>query len=179
MAKEFERNDDVISQLVMLDLLPSLFLHQIPPEGPNRREEFIMAGIEVMFDLMIWDTSRNSSVDVLRAALNGSGGLPIHRLAMNTAREVMGMIADFCFEPDIEQWMERMKDVKAPVTVYVAEKGAKPLSIPEEEREDLGASRWLPGARVVRVPGGHMDFLEHDLVIAGLQEGYLSSRANM
>ncbi len=43
-----------------------------------------------MFDLMIWDTSRNSSVDVLRAALNGSGGLPIHRLAMNTAREVMG-----------------------------------------------------------------------------------------
>ncbi len=35
MAKEFERNDDVISQLVMLDLLPSLFLHQIPPEGPE------------------------------------------------------------------------------------------------------------------------------------------------
>ncbi len=179
MAKEFERNNDVVSQLVMLDHLPSLFLHQIPSEGPNRREEFIMAGIEVMFDLMSWDTSRNSSVDVLRAALNGNGGLPIHRLAMNTAREVMGMIADFCFQPDIEQWMERMKDVKAPVTVYVAEKGAKRIPMPEEEREDLGASRWLPGARVVRVPGGHMDFLEHDLVIAGLQERYLSSHANM
>ncbi|KAK0492004.1 NRPS-like enzyme [Armillaria luteobubalina] len=179
MAEEFERNDDVVSQLVMLDHLPSLFLHQIPPEGPNRREEFITAGIEVMFNLMIWDTSRNNSVDVLRSALNGSGGLPIHRLAMNTARDVMGMIADLCFQPDIEQWMESMKGVKALVTVYVAEKGAKLSPMPEEERDDLGASRWLPGARVVRVPGGHMDFLEHDLVIAGLQEGYLSSRANM
>lgn len=179
MAEEFERNDDVVSQLVMLDHLPSLFLHQIPPEGPNRREEFITAGIEVMFNLMIWDTSRNNSVDVLRSALNGSGGLPIHRLAMNTARDVMGMIAVFCFQPDIEQWMESMNGVKAPVTVYVADKGAKLSPMPEEERDDLGASRWLPGARVVRVPGGHMDFLEHDLVIAGLQEGYLSSRANM
>ncbi len=163
----------------MLDHLPSLFLDQIPSNRPNRREEFIGVGIEVMFDLMIWDTGRNTSVGILRAAVNGNGGLPIHRLAMNTAREVMSMIADFCFQPDIEQWMESMKEVKAPVTVYVAEKGAKLLSIPEEEREDLGASRWLPGARVVRVPGGHMDFLEHDLVIGGLQEGYLSSHANM
>ncbi len=40
-------------------------------------------------------------------------------------------------------------------------------------------TRCLPGARVVRVPGGHVDFLEHDLVIAGLQEEYLSSHANM
>ncbi|KAK0190081.1 NRPS-like enzyme [Armillaria mellea] len=173
MVKEFEKNGDVVSQLVMLDHLPSLFLHQIPPEHTNRREEFIMSGIEVMFDLMIWDTSRNGSVDVLRAALNGSGGSSIHRLAMNTAREVMGIIADFCFQPDIEQWMKSMKEVNAPVTVYVAEKGAKLIPMSEEEREDLGASRWLPEARVVRVPGGHMDFLEHDLVIAGLQEGYL------
>ncbi|KAK0462672.1 Alpha/Beta hydrolase protein [Armillaria novae-zelandiae] len=173
MAKEFERNDDVVSQLVMLDHLPSLFLHQIPPEGPTRRDEFIMAGIEVMFSLMVWDTSRNSSIDVLRAALNGNGGLPIHRLAMNTARDVMGMIADFCFRPSVEQWMESMGEVRAPVTVYVAEKGARLLPVPEEEREDLGASRWVPGARVVRVPGGHMDFLEHELVIAGLQEGYI------
>ncbi|KAK0231809.1 hypothetical protein EDD85DRAFT_939457 [Armillaria nabsnona] len=152
----------------MLDHLPSLLLHQIRTDRPNRREEFMMTGLEVMVELMIWDTSRNSSVDVLRAALNGNGGLPIHRLAMNTARE-----------PDIKQWMGGMEDVRAPVTVYVAEKGAKLLRIPREEREDLGTSRWLPGARVVRVPGGHMDFLEHDLVITGLQEGYLSSHPNM
>ncbi|PBK87974.1 hypothetical protein ARMGADRAFT_1084951 [Armillaria gallica] len=104
-----------------------------------------------MFDLMIWNRGINASVYILRVAVNGNGGSPF----------------------DIEQWIESMKDVKAPVTVYVAKKGAKPLSIPEEEREDLGASRWLPGARVVRVPRGHMDFLEHDLVIGGLQEGYL------
>ncbi|KAK0458686.1 hypothetical protein IW261DRAFT_1615863 [Armillaria novae-zelandiae] len=83
----------------------------------------------------------------------------------------MGMIADFCFRPSVEQWMESMGEVRAPVTVYVAEKGARLLPVAEEEREDLGASRWVPGARVVRVPGGHMDFLEHELVIAGLQEG--------
>ncbi len=85
----------------------------------------------------------------------------------------MSMIADFCFQPDIEQWIESMKEVKAPVTVYVAEKGVKLIPILEEEREGLGASRWLPGARVVRVPRGDIDFLEHDLVIEGLQEGYL------
>ncbi|KAK0449007.1 NRPS-like enzyme [Desarmillaria tabescens] len=173
LARVFERNGDVVSQLAMLDHLPSLFLHQIPSDHPNRREEFIIAGIEIMFDLMIRDKSRNNSVDVLRAALNGSGGLPLHRLAMNTARDIMGMIADFCFQPQIEQWMQSMKDVKASVTVYVAENGAKLIPMPDEEREDLGTSRWLPRAKVVQVPGGHMEFLEHDLVLTGLQEGYL------
>ncbi|KAK0201251.1 NRPS-like enzyme [Desarmillaria ectypa] len=174
MTQEFERHDDTVSQLAMLDLFPSVFLHQIPAaDHPNRREEFIAAVIKIMLDLTAWDKSRNSSVDALRSAFNGTGGSPIQRLSMDTARKLSGLIGDFCLRPDIEQWMGSMKDVKAPVTVYVAEEGAMLLPMPEGEREDLGASRWLPGAKVVRVPGGHMEFLEHDLVLTGLQEGYL------
>ncbi|KAK0477462.1 hypothetical protein IW261DRAFT_1609136 [Armillaria novae-zelandiae] len=92
---------------------------------------------------------------------------------MDIARRLAGMIGDFCLRPDIEQWMGSMRDVKAPVTVYVAKEGARLSPLPREEQEDLKALRWMPEARVVRVPGGHMDFLEHDLVVAGLQEGYL------
>lgn len=126
-----------------------------------------------MLDLTAWDKSRKSSVDALRSAFNGTGGSPLQRLTMDIARKLAGMIGDFCLRPDIERWMGSMKDVEAPVTVYVAEGGARLIPLPREEQEDLGASRWVPEARVVRVPGGHMDFLEHDLVVAGLQEGYL------
>ncbi|KAK0190057.1 Alpha/Beta hydrolase protein [Armillaria mellea] len=163
IVQEFERHGDTVLHLAMLDLFPSLFLHQLPPaDCPNRREEFIATVIKLMLDLTAWDTSRKSSVDALRSAFNGTG-----------ARKLAGMIGDFCLQPDIERWMESMKDVKAPVTVYVAEGGARLVPLPREEQEDLRASRWVPEAKVVRVPGGHMDFLEHDLVIAGLQEGYL------
>ncbi len=174
IAQEFERHGDTVSQLAMLDLFPSLFLHQIPPaDSPNRRKEFIATVIKLMLDLTAWDKSRKSSVDALRSAFNGTGGSPLQRLTMDIARKLAGMIGDFCLRPDIERWMGSMKDVKAPVTVYVAEGGARLVPLPREEQEDLGASRWVPEARVVRVPGGHMDFLEHDLVVAGLQEGYL------
>ncbi|KAK0465824.1 NRPS-like enzyme [Armillaria novae-zelandiae] len=174
VTQEFERHGDTVSQLAMLDLFPSLFLHQVPPaDVSNRREEFIAGVIKIMLDLTAWDKSRNSSVDALRSAFNGTGGSPLQRLTMDIARRLAGMIGDFCLRPDIEQWMGSMKDVKAPVTVYVAEEGARLSPLPREEQEDLGALRWVPEARVVRVPGGHMDFLEHDLVVAGLQEGYL------
>ncbi|KAG7441925.1 acetyl-CoA synthetase-like protein [Guyanagaster necrorhizus] len=174
ITQEFERQGDIVSALAMLDLFPSIFVHIIPAgELPNRREEFIGAMLKMMIDLTAWDKSRNSSVDGLRSAINGTGGSPIQRLAMDIAQKLGGMISDFCLRPDIEVWMRSMKDVKAPITVYVAEEGARLIPMPEEEQEDLGASRWVPGARVVRVPGGHMDFLEHDLVIVGLQEGYL------
>ncbi|KAG7441935.1 acetyl-CoA synthetase-like protein [Guyanagaster necrorhizus] len=174
ITQEFERQGDTVSALAMLDLFPSIFIHIIPTaELPNRREEFIAAMLKMMIDLTAWDKSRNSSVDGLRSAINRTGGSPIQRLAMDIAQKLGGMISDFCLRPDIEVWMRSMKDVKAPITVYVAEEGARLIPMPEEEQEDLGASRWVPGARVVRVPGGHMDFLEHDLVLAGLQEGYL------
>ncbi|PBK64722.1 acetyl-CoA synthetase-like protein [Armillaria solidipes] len=174
MAQEFERRGDTVSQLAMLDLFPSIFLHQIPAvDCPNRRKEFVATVIKIMLDLTVWDKSRKSSVDGLRSAFNGTGGSPLQRFTMDTARKLSGLIGDFCLRPDIEQWMGSMKDVKAPVTVYVAEEGARLIPLPREEQEDLGASHWVPEARVVRVPGGHMDFLEHDLVVAGLQEGYL------
>ncbi|PBK87982.1 acetyl-CoA synthetase-like protein [Armillaria gallica] len=164
IAQEFERHGDTVSQLAILDLFPSIFLHQIPAaDSPNRQNEFIATVIKIMLDLTAWDKSRKSSVDALRYAFNG------------TARKLAGMIGDFCLQPDIERWMGSMKDVKAPVTVYVpgGGGGARLVPLPREEQEDLGASRWVPEVRVVRVPGGHMDFLEHDLVVAGLQEGYL------
>ncbi|PBK87975.1 NRPS-like enzyme [Armillaria gallica] len=174
MAQEFERHGDTVLQLAMLDLFPSIFLHQIPAvDCPNRRKEFVAAVIKIMLDLTAWDKSRKSTVDGLRSAFNGTGGSPLQRFTMDTARELLGLIGDFCLRPDIERWMGSMKDVKAPVTVYVAEGGARLVPLPREEQEDLGASRWVPEARVVRVPGGHMDFLEHDLVVAGLQGGYL------
>ncbi|KAK0492011.1 NRPS-like enzyme [Armillaria luteobubalina] len=174
IAQEFERHGDTVSQLAMLDLFPSLFLHQLPPaDSPSRRDGFIAAVIKLMLELTAWDKSRKSSVDALRSAFNGTGGSPLQRLTMDIARRLAGMIGDFCLRPDIELWMGSIKNVKAPVTVYVAEGGARLAPLPKEEQEDLGASRWTPEARVVRVPGGHMDFLEHDLVVAGLQEGYL------
>ncbi len=89
------------------------------------------------------------------------------------------MIADFCFQPDIEQWMESMKDVKAPVTVYVARKAQSFYQYQKRNEKIWELRVGYRELGVVRVPGGHMDFLEHDLVIAGLQEGYLSSHANM
>ncbi|KAK0231808.1 NRPS-like enzyme [Armillaria nabsnona] len=174
MAQEFERHGDTVSQLAMLDLFPSIFLHQIPAvDCPNPRKEFVAAVIKIMLDLTAWDKSRKSTVDGLHSAFNGTGGSPLQRLTMDIARKLAGMIGDFCLRPDIERWMGSMEDVKAPVTVYVAEEGARLIPLPRDEREDLGASRWVPEARVVRVPGGHMDFLEHDLVVAGLQEGYV------
>ncbi len=42
IAQEFERHGDTVSQLAMLDLFPSIFLHQIPAaDSPNRQNEFI------------------------------------------------------------------------------------------------------------------------------------------
>ncbi len=57
----------------------------------------------------------------------------LQRYTMNTAQKLSGLIGDFCLRPDIEQWMESMKDVNAPVTVYVAEEGARLIPLPREE----------------------------------------------
>ncbi len=81
ITQEFECYGDTVSQLAMLDLFPSLFLHQIPPaDSPNRRKEFTAAVIKLMLDLTAWDKSRKSSVDALRSAFNGPVVLPYNDL---------------------------------------------------------------------------------------------------
>ncbi|KAJ7046120.1 putative polyketide synthase [Mycena alexandri] len=187
LALHFERNGDHVVQLAMIDHFPTLFaLPELLPldtdtvAGYAPSQTLILAEFDQLFDLYGRDPSPTRQV-IEQHLRNVLAGLPVPdsiRAYHQVFVKILTMIVRFVLDlPDdgtgraasFEAWM---RQVQAPVTVFVADNGMTPSIEAGAGWEDLGARKCLPDAQVTFVTSGHFTSLETDEVVDGLEHGW-------
>ncbi|KAJ7680149.1 hypothetical protein B0H17DRAFT_1138758 [Mycena rosella] len=187
VARTFEQNGDHVVQFVMLDHFPTLYtlpsLFHLDEETiattlPSRA--LLQQNLDLLVDLYRRDPSpsRATLAEELTNAFNGMSVREFARSYYEVFVKVVTMFTRFLSTglPDdgtkvrirLERWLA---EVKAPVTVIVAENGFRQAVSPPD-REDLGTRTSFPDARIVVVDSGHFSMYENDSVVEELQNGW-------
>ncbi|KAJ7439068.1 putative polyketide synthase [Mycena galericulata] len=187
LALHFERNGDHCVQLAMIDHFPTLFslpellpldMDTVAAHAPS--QTLISAAFDQLFDLYGRDPSPTRQV-IQEQLQNVLAGLPVPdsiRAYHQVFVKILTMIVRFVLDlPDdgtgrtarFEAWL---RQVQAPVTVFVADNGVVPSIEAGPGWEDLGARKCFPDARVTFIKSGHFTTLETDEVVQGLEHGW-------
>ncbi|KAJ7751452.1 putative polyketide synthase [Mycena metata] len=187
LALHFERNGDHVVQLAMIDHFPTLFaLPELLPLDPETvagyapSQTLILVEFNQLFDLYGRDPSPTRQV-IEQHLRNVLAGLPVpdsirsyHSVFIQILTMIVRFVLDLPGDPaglaaSFETWM---RQIQAPVTVFVADNGMTPSIEAGAGWEDLGARKCLPDAQVTFVSSGHFTSLETDEVINGLEHGW-------
>ncbi|TFK42646.1 hypothetical protein BDQ12DRAFT_719499 [Crucibulum laeve] len=197
LVKLFESNGDEVIQMAMLDHFPMMFLYGMDLDNfdaghASSRKTFRERGIKGICALMRRDHAdparRLPLADETRKALHGHPSTPSARLLCKSLEGFLDTIFDFLFTDlmrgtgsystmfTLEAFIQWIKAVKAPFSLYLAEEGiVKLISTNDlEEWNDLGAKRCFPEAPILLADGGHFEFLENERLIRSLQLHYMT-----
>ncbi|KAF9474145.1 acetyl-CoA synthetase-like protein [Pholiota conissans] len=194
----FEAAGDEITQFVMLDHFPTLFIARIDLDTVNLenpkwwtavlRRSF--EGILFLFQNTKGVMAAQSKVRIqeMREAIEGAQGSPgTMRIISRTTRLIkatLGFLLGERFAVEIEKgpnkgrkrfspalFREFTAKIKTPLTMYLATDGIRAM-IPTDKVEDFGAREYFPDAIFREVEGGHIDFLGNEMLLKSLHEDY-------
>lgn len=181
LTKMFEANGDSVSQLALLDHLPTMFF--CPVYGLDRafddRRAFHRVCMQGICDALRRDGGgkiprRHQLANELWDSFEGRPAPEFAEGYWKTVEKFLNLMVDFMVKED-RNLVEWMGTIKAPVSVYMASEGMVG-TLPEEYREewaDLGMRLSFPDGRTIPINGGHFDILADEKLVQGLQEGYL------
>ncbi|KAJ8689183.1 hypothetical protein PTI98_013234 [Pleurotus ostreatus] len=191
----FEQNGDVVSQLALIDHFPTTFLaptlgidvERTPLHHTNARKEFIDASFSNLVALTRRDGGGNlpKRVEVANGVVDALHGRPISpfiRSYYTAVEQFLNQVFDFLLflSTDdkqsglavLEAWLQK---VRAPISVYLGSYGIVGSVLPEHcDMWYVRIRRCFPQAEITYLTGGHFDILADDVVIEGLQHGYLT-----
>ncbi|KAJ7596508.1 NRPS-like enzyme [Mycena floridula] len=181
VAKLFEAGGDQVIQLAMLDHFPTCLVAPGMPlvsgQDPVTRANTAGEGIARLMrrDSAATVPHLHKIADELEDAFRGKEVsdliLKIHHKIFQSLILLFNFVGSVPTEELMIKWA---RDLKAPITVFVAKKGVV-TEMPQGlrgERADLGARKCYPEATVIEVEGGHWEFLEDPTLLKGLQRGY-------
>ncbi|KAG9225431.1 hypothetical protein PLEOSDRAFT_163722 [Pleurotus ostreatus PC15] len=202
LAGLFERNQDVVSQLALLDHFPTTFLaptlgvdvSQRSLHDPCARKEFIDASVFNLLAMTRRDGGGNvpKRIKLANDLFDAYQGRPVtpfmetnHATLIRFLNQIFDTLLFLTGDAGhshsaltaLETWLQK---VKAPLTVYLGTYGMVGSVLPEHRQMwyDLRIRKSFPHAEIKYVTAGHYDILANDTVIEGLQREYLR-RAKM
>jgi len=180
IAMLMEAAGETVSQLALVDHVPTVF---IEPSLPiHDRQAYTEKSIHGLADMFRRDTlpRRIKLAKEVVDALYGRPSTELGKMLADMFTVTSGLILDFIAslkegteDSMMEALVRWMKQVNAPVTLYMAQDGAR-VSLPQtEEWKDMGIHQVYPDAEVVTVEGNHFNIVSNEIVCEHLQKGYL------
>ena len=184
LAHLLESNGDKLVQFIMIDYFPALFYSPLFPID----EETVQLGtpsqhlvehvVASICNLYRRDKSsaRRKIADDLALALSGGDVSPYIMSYYSTSEHVIAMTTKFildlaggdrCAVPEaIRAWV---RQIRAPVTVYIASEGVLKDVADTEGWESLGATQCLDDVKIIAVEGSHFEMLEDADLVRSLE----------
>ncbi|TFK37245.1 hypothetical protein BDQ12DRAFT_214647 [Crucibulum laeve] len=187
LVLQFEKHGDDVSELVLLDHFPTMILQGFDPEEVDTKSdiwfrEFHEHTIKAITALCFrakfsFGALMRQFGQFMMEVLEGSPSPLIGHLLVTNTENIMRRSMEFMFSDRFYvmnsqsgrlTWSRAlfndwMREVKAPITLYVATDGVLSLLGPElrDQMSDLGMLSVFPNAKVVTLDCDHFGILEH------------------
>ncbi|PPQ77928.1 hypothetical protein CVT25_015403 [Psilocybe cyanescens] len=192
IAKLLKSNGDTVEQLSFIDHFPTTFIapllgvdiSRVSLSDPGAQQEFFNASVSNLVgmthrDNKGKDAKQHRIADDLQAAYQGLPTSPF----MTRSKGIMdGFLNHSLRHGDenrkgmefVQGWL---REVKAPVTVYLATYGILGLYAPDQYAPaEWNVHQSFMTVKITILEAGHYDILESNGLIRGLQEGYIPQR---